>query len=515
VPYGGIHRIFLPKLLFYLDYSFFDGSNLFALTVTLLLHCMACGLLLFSISKIDIINRAEKMILYGLTLLFFFSTTQIYNLIYISDNQVPLSNAFAVLALWFFYRDIQQRICHDSSHFIYLSNFFLLIACLNHSSGLMAWPAIVLMMIMLRYPAKLIIVQGCLMAVLFALYISGPDPLNPNPAPQSFTQQIYQVLASTLLNLPGILKYIGLHLSSPTGKIAPLTASLITLASIIYLAHLAWRLAARKWLPNNVLLFWLSIALYVFFISLVTAYGRQVYPGSALTDRYQTLIMTYWAALLLLLYFDLRKFKPEVALLSPLLALIFLLPHQYRAANEMAWLSSRVTQAHSAAMADITDIKTVAATLSHPLLMDNKNMVAKHHNFLKQNQLGFYQHPLAKQFGQALNISSSALCPITVTSIEALQSPGHFRIKGRSTQDINLAKGLLLLNDDNKVVGLGREHKPKGEFLPFIHRSDTSQWIAYLNSSSPYFPVTLSATLKDGSHCSLAIPSQKLPIKFF
>src|SRR5690606_1730938 len=125
---------------------------------------------------------------------------------------------------------------------------------------------------------------------------------------------------------------------------------------------------------NTSEIFWLTLACYVFFIAFITAYGRQIYPNSALTDRYQTLVMTYWISLLILLYVDLKNNASFLKLTPAFLALALLFPHQLNSATEMAWLSSRVNRAHTAATVGITDIQTMAATLSHPLLMDKKNL---------------------------------------------------------------------------------------------------------------------------------------------
>src|SRR5690606_4241598 len=117
-----------------------------------------------------------------------------------------------------------------------------------------------------------------------------------------------------------------------------------------------------------------------------------------LTDRYQTLVMTYWPALLFLLYRDLKPLTNHAIPLVSILSLALLLPHQYSKAVEMAWLSSRVNVAHTAATVGITDMDTVAATLSHPLLMDHNNLVEKHNDFLRDYGLGYFSYDHAEYF---------------------------------------------------------------------------------------------------------------------
>ena len=70
-PYGGIHRILIPKLLFYLDYRFAAGSNLLALSVTLTLHIVACYLLIQSVLKFSTVDTNDRICLVSIILLFF------------------------------------------------------------------------------------------------------------------------------------------------------------------------------------------------------------------------------------------------------------------------------------------------------------------------------------------------------------------------------------------------------------------------------------------------------------
>lgn len=523
-PYGGIHRIFFPKLLFYLDYRFFNGTNIFPLTLTLSLHITACFLFCRSIYKQPTTNLYERWILYATCLLFFFSTTQIYNLIYISDNQVPLSNSFSVLALWFFYRyQAAEKTYH--SKYLYISNILIIIASLNHSSGLMAWPALLIMMCLLRNPKKELAIQIGLMGIWFWFYLYGLQQTDSHSVEtsRSLINTLLHPFISALLNAPGILKYIGLHLSSPTGKLSPLVAIIISYTSIVYLLSLWSRVYFQNRAQSDsqndtkINIFWLSLTSYIFCISLVTAYGRQIYPGSALTDRYQTLIMTYWAALFLLLYFDMRKKSTTAsAIIIPLLCCLFLVPHQYRAAKEMAWLSSRVQQAHSAAMVNITDMKTISATLSHPLLKDNKNMVAKHQRFLKENTLGFYQHEHAQQFSKPFKGKIiHTECPSQIQSIQPMTEAGQYKILGHSTTTNQANNEFLFVDNQSIVIGLARRHRLKENFLPLSYPQRQQPWIGFINNpikSQPiHSPIRLLAKQGDQYCEALIINSLQKP----
>ncbi len=522
-PYGGIHRILIPKLLFYLDYRFANGSNLLALTVTLALHITACVIFLRSIYVSNTLASAERWLLGATVLLFFFSTTQIYNLIYISDNQVPISNAFALMAAWCFCRNFQYwqysqhsqqpQHTHTLRYLIY-ANGFVLLACLSHSSGLMMLPAIFIAMFLLRYPKQQLIAQLFFVVATLLIYTSGSDPLQQGAQPAlSLWEKIINALASTLINSVGIIKYIGLHLSSPTSRLWPGIGIALSYLSIIYLLSQCYRTWKQTTPASIGTVFWLTLALYVLLISLVTAYGRQMYPNSALTDRFQTLVMVYWPALLMLLYFDLKHFLPQRFLppmIIPAAALLLLFPHQYNSARDMAWLSSRVHIAHTAAMTNITDIKTVAATLSHPLLMDNKNLVATHHDFLQQNRLGYFSYSLADLMGQPFNEGTLTThnCSGKVSKITRITNQSSttrpFRVNGQAAFDNRMLGGIVFIDATRMTVGLARSHRKKGDFMHSgLKRGESFPWRGFINlPANTVLPLTAYGKTPAG-YCKL------------
>lgn len=503
-PYGGIHRIALPKLLFYLDYRYASGSNLLALTATLALHILGSILFIRSIIKSEILNTNDKWLLTATVVLFFASTTQIYNLIYISDNQVPISNTFALFALFAFsiYLSANEN---SKIRWLYVGNLFVLIACLSHSSSLMAWPAMIIMMLLHRKPFRHTAMQAVFSIIILLLYVSGYDPLD-TAAGESMTllEKASGAIGNLLMNMQGILRYIGLYLASPASREWPLAGITLGYISISYVASLGWRMYQKRWVPTQVETFWMCVAIYIICVAIITACGRQVYPNSALTDRYQTLVMTYWVALLLLLYTDLKQRKLVPELLVPLCTLLLLLPHQQKNAEEMAWLDSRVTIAHTAATVGITNIDVIAATLSHPLLIDNKNLVDKHNNFLRQERLGYFSDESAfyflagtpKPFGDPVNRNQH--CGGKLTSIEILSDhPAQYRLRGDAQlENGDLPSHILVLDKQEMVIGLGKPHREK-------NRWRAHEWIGFINADAPLQLPLIMIGKQDSTYCFL------------
>jgi hypothetical protein len=517
-PYGGIHRIFLPRLLFYLDYRFASGSNLFALSVTLAIHLCACGLLINSVRLVSPGQGSAqgRLWLVATILLFFFSTTQIYNLIYISDNQVVIGNSLAVLVAWMFCIYLEKYQVRT----LFITNGIALLACLSHGSSLMVWPAMALMMLVCHAPKRDFVLQFVLVCAALLLYVSGHDPLDHT----EITTPLWQRGLAALFNIathPGsVLRYISLHLSSPTSRDHPDAGAAITVLSLLYLMNVSVRVYEQRWRTSRSEQFWLTLAWYGFFIAIITAFGRQIYPNSALTDRYQTLVMTYWAALLCLLFVDLKRHAPAWSLLPPALTLVLLLPYQYKNAEEMAWLSSRVSIAHTAATTGITSMNTIAATLSHPLLMDKKNLVAAHNDYFREHRLAYFSDGIASWFTLPdrvfdASVDTNIHCKGNLDSAEALvtgNGNSQIRLDGHayleSTQ--HALTELLVVDAQHHVIGLGRAHRAKGEFLPLSWRdAANSQWIGFINTKAPLeFPLELIAKTSTGYCSLLTVPTE-------
>jgi len=506
-PYGGIHRILIPKLLFYLDYRFAAGSNLLALSVTVLLHITTCYLMIWSVLKFSMFNINDRIWIISIILMFFFSTTQIYNLIYISDNQVVIGNSLSVFSAAIFCFYLQK----EKLYYLYLSNMIMIIACLSHSSSLMIWPATIVIMMLLKKPGKEIIIQLAAISIVLGLYVSGHDPLDTSGVVVPLWKKFIVALYNVVTHVDGILRYIGLHLSSPMSRDYPIAGIVVSYISIAYLLSIIYRIYKKHWQPEHSEIFWITLTLYGFFIAVITAYGRQIYPNSALTDRYQTLVMTYWSALIILIYVDIKRSNPSLVFIAPVMSLILLLPYQYKNAEEMAWLSTRVTTAHTAAITGITDIDTVAATLSHPLLMDKKNLVEDYNEYFRKNKLAYFSDNIAnyfldenigKPFSEAIDINEN--CSGALLSVEKISSESYKIIGQAYTDNSRATENVLVMDGQRKIIGLARNFRPKGEFLPLALRdSQTQQWVGFIHTQGELiYPISFLAKGKNG-YCSL------------
>jgi hypothetical protein len=180
----------------------------------------------------------------------------------------------------------------------------------------------------------------------------------------------------------------------------------------------------------------------------------------------------------------------------------------------MAWLSSRVSIAHTAAITGITSMNVVAATLSHPLLMDKKNLVAVQNDYFREHQLAYFSDNIARWFTVPdrvfdASIDARVQCKGNLDSAEKLvtgNSNTQWRLAGRAYQESTRSAltELLVIDAQHRVIGLGRAHREKGEFLPLAWRDAAhSQWIGFINTTSPLkYPLDFVGKTSNG-YCQL------------
>jgi hypothetical protein len=152
---------------------------------------------------------------------------------------------------------------------------------------------------------------------------------------------------------------------------------------------------------------------------------------------------------------------------------ILLLPSQISSAKDMAILSNRVNLAHAAARAGVLEHPYIGATLSHPLLINNINMVKISDAFLRSHQLGYF-HAL-----QIFRLDQDWHLPTTSAPADTLPACANdIQMHFDSEKKVWTVQGHLLTNKttsasdfiivhQEKIIGFGVPVRPDGNLLPF------------------------------------------------
>ena len=463
--YGGAHRILLPKLVFFADWRWFGGEN--TLTIFLSIACQIIYLTLISqtLSKETVLSKSGKKVIFAAFLLALFSTTQVNNFLYAMDVQWFMSNLLGLLAFTALISNQPKMVC-----------FLLLGTCaaLCNFTGLMSLIAGTVWLSTQRLFNRsywLLVLMTC---VISALYIHNPQTadnfilvsLQQNNSILSFGKTL-------LITMVNMAIYLLRYLSSPLSREWPWCGSLLS-AFILLVIFYYW-----KRCRSNTLSQWqhlcLLIASYILFSAIATAFGRILYPNSAVAERYQTLILPLLPAMIGLLLPDFRshKWHHAVMLSLGLVMGIVLLPSQISSAKDMAILSNRVNLAHTAARAGVLDHPYIGATLSHPLLVNNINMVKIVDPFLRSHQLGYF-HAL-----QTFRLDQDWHLPTTSALTDTLPAcANNVQLHFDSEKKVWTVQGHLLTNKtepasdfiivhQEKIIGFGLPVRPEGNLLPF------------------------------------------------
>jgi len=183
-------------------------------------------------------------------------------------------------------------------------------AALCNFTGLM--PIVVAIITLLLHRQRTI-KHHAILVVLFAisfLYVhNGKNSSNIVISSLQHSNNIQLSLTIILKTLKDMAIYIPRYLSSPLSREWPITGYGLALTGISATLYY-WFLFYRK---NHSLSAWQKLCLYIssciIISAIFTAFGRVIYPNSAIAERYQTLVLPWLPALFGMLWPHWRNFR--------------------------------------------------------------------------------------------------------------------------------------------------------------------------------------------------------------
>lgn len=334
---GKTHRIVVTRLLMLVDYSLMGGLNYtiylsawLSVLMLVIVYLRAAGLQQSQ-------DRAGRVFIVGISLIFLASPTQLLNLI----NPISASwfvafacAAASVLIILSAGRDLslsQMALACILAAIAAFSNFAGVVACL------------LLPVIALLQRSRLSVLVAVFSAATVFFYFYGIGPVNTLVADSSaavatsagasaISKLITQLSSPELLPafFSKIANFVGIHLGAPLSARYPLAASLAVMGSVLLVVYQWVLLGLRRFSGQEPgyrsVEFSLVMATMCLVISCAIPLGRDVFI-SPLSDRYQTITMIYWLSISSLTYFiaqnfdGKRKYKQSLFLLACLPAL--------------------------------------------------------------------------------------------------------------------------------------------------------------------------------------------------
>jgi len=286
------HRIFLARLLFYIDNYFFGGKNIFLIVVNYLLVSISAVFLWFFLTE----NSPKKFtyenlfsFLIILPWLFFWS--QENNLTWGFQVQFFLAILLPLIALYFFAKSI------NNEKFYYISIFVGILSIGSMANGLLVLPILTLYSYIIYRVGNRTILLLILSAISFCLYFL-------NYKQPALHGNLFHQLSSNTFEY---IWFTALYLGSAFGgiynfdKVRLIISTMSGLFVLIIFPILLIRNIKQVDKKNSYPLALLLFVLYIVLTAFITAGGRLVFGlDQALSSRYTTSSVMLIAALFVL-----------------------------------------------------------------------------------------------------------------------------------------------------------------------------------------------------------------------
>lgn len=320
------HRIFLGRILFWIDLFFFDGQIWFLILINYLLTGLACLIFWKIWKERKAINDIPWMGFFLIAWLFYWA--QENNLTSGFQNVFFLAQLLPLMALYFLHRAAAAGMLKWSEFNIAI--LCGLLATGSMANGVLALPLMTVYAVLVRMGWKRSFLLAILTIGVISLYFYNyKTPGGHSSLAQAFQEYPLAVIHYVLLYLGGPFYYV-------TGE-GTFGQAVATIAGIFMIGSslaFAWRVipVAHKATLSMALLVFL---LYIGGTALGTGAGRVIFGiNQALSSRYITPTLMAWASLLMLFLpkLDALSQSARNRLWMPFLTLLLLmLPLQLKA----------------------------------------------------------------------------------------------------------------------------------------------------------------------------------------
>ncbi|MEZ4819122.1 MAG: hypothetical protein R3A45_04185 [Bdellovibrionota bacterium] len=282
------HRILLPKLLFWFELTFFNGSIVFLNVVNVCLLLALFGFLMHMIVSFRRYTWREPRFTYALLVVgvLMFSWVQYRNLTWAFQSQFFMVYFFALLAFYLYHNSLLQK-GRKSKIWFWGSIIVALLSVASMANGLLCLPILFVMSCLRDAEKKHKLIFGGLTLLSFALYFIAEETIQANHSLlHELVTKPLLFIKHTMLSLGGPFYYVSiLHFSK---KIALGLAFLIGAFLFVFIFVIGVSVIKnRKENQQKIVLF--VMLLFVSCSIALTSLARMRFGlDHALTVRYMT-----------------------------------------------------------------------------------------------------------------------------------------------------------------------------------------------------------------------------------
>ena len=459
-PHGGAHRIVVPRLFFLAEYSFFQGTNLFLMSVGVIAHLILVAVLLRAVqNKRNRLTRTELVFSVGLILALNLSATQFPNFVRPWNVAWYLCATGMIAAFACLIRanaSNQQGLPVRAWGWWVGTVVMTWIASYSMANGLLIWPSLLLIGFVMRLPGRFqagSAIAGVISIQLFDL------------PPGQHTKLIER--ADEIISW--MLKCLGSPLTWNHETAGLLLAALGTLAAGVLVLRLLMRRTPA--LPGECLLLGLMVFSWGSVAMIAVGRVQRVWDS----PRYQTVVLLFWLSVVLLGVLAFRRSRANQHLASSGVMLIatlwlagIIFPAHLESTSKMTRFVQKMRTANTAVLMGVESKVHYRVVLPFSDHRHRRNSVASHRVFLEEKRLGVFAHGYHELLSRSLNdvypAVDEARCRGAVRRPvrELKRKPGRQRrsaqVRGwvAATPGSELEDVLLVASPDGTIVGLAR-----------------------------------------------------------
>lgn len=278
------HRIFFPRLLFFVDVLCFGGSNRFLVVTTCLLQALHVWLLVHIAGQA---GGASRPALIAVAAACLFHASQLWNLFIGFQVQFVLVYLAATAAFFALSRYGETRGSRSAAPWLLACLAAAGVATGSMANGLLVWPLLVSLAVQLRLPRRTLALVGTVAVLFFVVYLWGyRTPDDEHSALQGLTQPIE------------FLSHLVAFLGSPSWMASSALAMIVGAVTLVAILFTIGRSLPfwRQQSPTQAV--WLHVLILVLCTAGLAASGRAHLPiFEVCTSRYATPVLLAWAVL--------------------------------------------------------------------------------------------------------------------------------------------------------------------------------------------------------------------------
>ena len=475
------HRIAVPRLIFFSDLKWFEGSGIFTLGCLISIQLIHSIFLCVLVCKSLRFKLGASLIAGGLVVLLMFSVFQIRNLVW--GFQLQFVGVFALSTLAFF--SLLQHVptrSHPNSRIselpFALGIMFCIGATFTMANGLLTWPVGLLIAIQQRWSLRRLLAFLGIACLIWLAYFYDFEFVSGHSNPWEGLENIWP-----------LAQYVAIYIGRPISPFwqeyaigIGMVGILITTTSVILFIfdkdNARFDSKASRTL--------LAVSIFILLTALITGLGRVDFGlEQAASSRYSTPAVIYWiSSITILLTVQLKNARMKVALrhLSGFLifsAIASAITYQFKVPEIAEHLARTRMAAASSLLTGVYDKSAIRHIHPHPRRVMDKIGI------LQEERLSLFSTDAVALVGQPLNarlvMASGNHCTGHIDEVKMVKSDKNgIRLAGWAVnrQAQKRADTVLFVVDGtiNGIAFSGRQRPDVEKIFPEI--SD-SGWLGY------------------------------------